>query len=728
MDRDDLRGPDLRALGSGYRTQPELLRDLMSWTDLLLYYYYIRHQWVGPDSDLKNMLGLVVSREEFEYNLSRAAERGLWARLDEGEREQAQLTEQALALRLERTDAPLPLLLLFSRCGLDSFEQKCLVLSYLPCADRKYGKLFAYLQDDVTCKAPGAALAVQLFLPPGEEPETCMSRFSRRGDRDRFLRLFDADALGQGLLVPRRSVTEFLATGTLSDRAGLRLFDGGAQQPRGPLAVQRDTARRLDALVEDPAACTVLLSGPAGSGKRFQVEHLCSRRRERCVFADLEGEGWQERAGEAALWADMCDAWLCLYRLDRDGDAPGEYRPPDAGMLEALEQLGTRRNKRFFLSRKPITARLDRLAVEVSLPEATEQERLELFRSALRGSVLDGCTEEELAAKFRFSPRQIRVACEQAAGLARLEGTGAIPSRLMHRCCYAQAVHSLEKLASRVPPAYGWDDVVLPEAQKRLMRQACDHIRYRHRVYYDWGFGDKVSYGRGLSILFAGAPGTGKTMCAQVIANQLDMELFKINLSQIVSKYIGETEKNLRSVFSEAKNAGCILFFDECDALFGKRSEVKDAHDRNANVEVAYLLQQIEEYDGVCILATNLIGNIDAAFMRRITYVVHFPFPDPPARERIYRRMLPDAAPRADDIDWRFLAEKFELSGGHIKNIVLSAAFMAAGEDAPVSMRHLLQAAVNELKKNEIVVVREQLREYADLLSDGGAEQRSGLA
>ena len=210
-------------------------------------------------------------------------------------------------------------------------------------------------------------------------------------------------------------------------------------------------------------------------------------------------------------------------------------------------------------------------------------------------------------------------------------------------------------------------------------------------------------------------------MCAQVIARQLNMEMYKVNISQIVSKYIGETEKNLQAVFAEARDSNCILFFDECDALFGKRGEVKDSHDRNANVEVAYLLQQIEEYDGVCILATNLVGNIDAAFMRRITYVVHFPFPDAAMREEIYRRTIPAAVPLSDDIDWKFLAEKFELSGGHIKNIVLVAAFMAAGQGTPVGMRHLLRAAVGELKKNEIVVVREELREYADLLDDGGA-------
>ena len=207
-------------------------------------------------------------------------------------------------------------------------------------------------------------------------------------------------------------------------------------------------------------------------------------------------------------------------------------------------------------------------------------------------------------------------------------------------------------------------------------------------------------------------------MCAQVIAKHLNMEMYKINLSQIVSKYIGETEKNLRAVFTEARNANSILFFDECDALFGKRSEVKDSHDRNANVEVAYLLQQIEEYDGVCILATTLIGNIDAAFLRRITYVVRFPFPEADMREQIYRRTIPKDAPVDEDIDWAFLAEKFPLSGGHIKNIVLAAAFLAAEDGTPISMAHLLRAAVNEMKKNEIIVVREQLREYIDLLED----------
>ncbi|MBE7002743.1 MAG: ATP-binding protein [Ruminococcaceae bacterium] len=717
METDELNGVDASRLDSGYDGQDELLRDLMAWLDLHLYYYYTHHRWLGPSSEMKNLLGLVVTREEFEHNLTKAAQRGLPTMLNEDEREQIELATAAVRLRLERTDATISLRELFSRFELDEFERSCVVMAYAPEIDLKYTKLFAYLQDDMTRKAPGVSLCCELFLPKGMELAACMSRFHGGG----FVRLFDRQELDKGLLVLRSEVVEFLANGTLRDSGAFRLFDGGARERLDPLSIQENVARQLDAAFTYHERCCVRLSGPSGGGKRFQIEHLMARQRARCVFADLEGDDWREAAQRASLAADLTDSYLCLYHLDRK-DETGQSVPPPQSMLEELERLELRRDKRFFLSRLASPMRLRTLTVELELPQANETDRLTLFESALRDARLTGCTTEELASKFRFSPRQIRVACEQATGLARLNGENEVSSELIHRCCYRQSVHRLGELATQVTAGYTWDDVVLPDSQKNLMRRACGHIRYRHQVSARWGFDRKVGYGWGLSILFAGSPGTGKTMCAQVIAHELNMELYKINLSQIVSKYIGETEKNLRALFTEAKNASCILFFDECDALFGKRSEVKDSHDRNANVEVAYLLQQIEEYDGVCILATNLMGNIDAAFMRRITYVVYFPFPEPPAREAIYRGMLPADAPVSEDIDWQFLAEKFELSGGHIKNIVLSAAFMAAGEGAPISMRHLLRAAVTELKKNEIVVVREQLREYADLLDDPQGE------
>ena len=707
----DLNNVNVSRLDCGYAGQEEFLRDLVAWLDLQLFYYYSHHRWLGPSAEMRNLLGLVVTREEFEHNLTKAAQRGLPAELSDEEREQIALAASAIKLRLEKTETAMPLTDLFDRFGLDPFEIKSVILAYATEIDLKYTKLFAYLQDDMTLKAPGISLCCELFLPDGAELTACVSRFKSGS----FIRLFESAELEKGLLVLRREVVEFLANGSLKDSDGFRLFDGASCERLEPLAVQDSVARQLDAAFCYPERCCIRLCGPEGGGKRFQIEHLFARQRERCVFADLEGNDWLETAKRAALAADLTDAYLCLYHLDRRDEA-GSPVPAPYSMLEELEKLELRRNKRFFLSLLSSPMQLRMLTVDLELPRVNESERLALFNSFLRDVRLNGCTTEELAAKFRFSPRQIRIACEQAVGLSRLDQAGEVSGELIHRCCYRQAVHRLGELATQVAPAYTWDDVVLPEAQKNLMRRACGHIRYRHRVSVRWGFQKKIGYGWGLSILFAGSPGTGKTMCAQVIAHELNMELYKINLSQIVSKYIGETEKNLRALFTEAKNASCILFFDECDALFGKRSEVKDAHDRNANVEVAYLLQQIEEFDGVCILATNLIGNIDAAFMRRITYVVHFPFPDARAREAIYRVMIPKDAPLDPQIDWRFLGEKFELSGGHIKNIVMSAAFMAAGEDSPSSMRHLLRAAVTEMKKNEIVVVREQLREYADLL------------
>ncbi|MDR3766498.1 MAG: ATP-binding protein, partial [Butyricicoccus sp.] len=686
MQADEIRPVDLTA-DAGYDSQWTLMRDLFVWLDLRLYYFYSHHQWLGPSSEMKNMLGLVVTREEFEHQLAKSAQMGLEEELSEEERTQLEEPQRAIALRLRRTaQADIPLLRLFERCGLDAFEQNCVILAYAAVLDRKYEKLLAYLQDDMTRKAPGTALAVQLFLPRGGNMEQYLARFTQRG---RFARLFRRDALERGELILHPLALEYLSSGTIENRPGLTVFDGTTRRPDGPLIVQGEVARQLDRMMEQALRCVVCLSGGAGSGKRFQVEHLLSRWKARGVFADLESEDWREQAEQAALAACLLDAYLCLYHLDRTNEN-GDLVPAPQHMMDVLCDLETGKDRLFLLSRLPMRARIPRLTVDLALPTLTESERLELFRTFLRDqSLADDVTAEELAAKFHFSPQQIRLACQQAAGMAGLNSQNKLDGAQLHAACYRQVVHKLGDLAHRVPAAYTWDDVVMPAAQKRLMQQACGHIRYQYRVYHQWGFEKRVTYGRGLSILFAGAPGTGKTMCAQVIARQLNMEMYKINISQIVSKYIGETEKNLQAVFAEAKNSNCILFFDECDALFGKRSEVKDSHDRNANVEVAYLLQQIEEYDGVCILATNLIGNIDEAFMRRITYVVHFPFPDRRMREQIYRQMMPAAVPLSEDIDWEFLAEKFELSGGHIKNIVLAAAFMAAGEDSPVSMRHL---------------------------------------
>jgi SpoVK/Ycf46/Vps4 family AAA+-type ATPase len=241
------------------------------------------------------------------------------------------------------------------------------------------------------------------------------------------------------------------------------------------------------------------------------------------------------------------------------------------------------------------------------------------------------------------------------------------------------------------------------------------YVKYSSLVYHEWGFDHKLSLGKGLNALFAGPSGTGKTMAAEIIAGELGLDLYKIGLSGVISKYIGETEKNLSRIFSEAETSNAILFFDEADALFGKRSEVRDSHDRYANIEISYLLQKMEEYEGVVILATNLRKNMDDAFVRRMHFTVEFPFPGERERQRIWGRIWPENAPRCQDLDLGFMAHQFELAGGNIRNIALAAAFQAAADGGAVSMAHLVYATRREYQKMGKIIVDSEFGEYARL-------------
>ncbi len=286
----------------------------------------------------------------------------------------------------------------------------------------------------------------------------------------------------------------------------------------------------------------------------------------------------------------------------------------------------------------------------------------------------------------------------------------------------AQCGHAVAVLAHKIEPKYIWEDIVLPEDSLAQLREICQRVAHRHRVLGEWGFDRKLSLGKGTNALFAGPSGTGKTMAAEIIANALGLDLYRIDLAGVVSKYIGETEKNLDRVFSAAENANAILFFDEADALFGKRSEVRDSHDRYANIEISYLLQKMEEYDGIAILATNLRQNLDDAFMRRLAFTVYFPFPDEASRRRIWAGIWPVEMPLGDEVDLDYLARQFKLSGGNIKNIALASAFLAAEDERPVTMAHLFQATRREhqkmgktLSESELDGVRQEPREVARL-------------
>jgi SpoVK/Ycf46/Vps4 family AAA+-type ATPase len=277
--------------------------------------------------------------------------------------------------------------------------------------------------------------------------------------------------------------------------------------------------------------------------------------------------------------------------------------------------------------------------------------------------------------------------------------------------CRAQSRPRLDELAHRIASAASWDDLVLPELQRQTLRDVVVQVRHRGQVYEHWGFAAKSSRGLGISALFAGASGTGKTLAAEVLANELRLDLYRIDLSQVVSKYIGETEKNLRRVFDAAEDGGAVLLFDEADALFGKRSEVKDSHDRYANIEVSYLLQRMEAYRGLAILTSNMKDALDTAFLRRIRFIVTFPFPDGVQRTEIWRRIFPAATP-TDGVDVTRLA-RLNVTGGNIRNIALNAAFLAADAGEPVRMPHLLRAAQIEYAKLEKPLSASEVGDWA---------------
>ncbi len=355
------------------------------------------------------------------------------------------------------------------------------------------------------------------------------------------------------------------------------------------------------------------------------------------------------------------------------------------------------------------------LSLEVRKPTPDEQRRI--WQDALgdAGHHLNGKVDV-LVSQFNLSAstianvgtqwtKQTRPGDETGSGAhfdaspAPVEPTSGEVAHMLWDTCRVLVRVRLDDLAQRIEPAATWGDLVIPETQRQMLRDIAVHVRQRTTVYETWGFASRSGRGLGISALFAGASGTGKTMAAEVLANELHLDLYRIDLSQVVSKYIGETEKNLRRVFDAAEEGGAILLFDEADALFGKRSEVRDSHDRYANIEVSYLLQRMESYRGLAILTTNIKGALDSAFLRRIRFIVQFPFPDVTQRGEIWRRIFPASTP-TEGLDMSKLA-RLNVTGGNIRNIALNAAFLAADAGEPVRMTHLLRAARGEYVKLE---------------------------
>ena len=582
--------------------------------------------------------------------------------------------EQALALAAA---APPPVVEerldeLAAVLGLDPLERAVLAVCAAPEVSSRYARLYGYLHDDLTRQLASPRLAAALLAGGEIAGEDVLAR------------------LDAGATLRRRGALELLDEPRLplaerplkcAETVAARLIAGAAPSEEDAFAelvavpavtpAPEATLRELRELLASESALPLAVVGPGAPAA------LASALGRPVLLARARGLGDGHPLPALRLRAALAGAALAVGGLH-------ELAPEDRGAALRLLNQGAERglvcvepaHESAVLGQGPmLVARIAPL---------TSAERRAAWAAQVPGAAID-----EAAVKFRLSIGQIEQGAEIARARARVRGTAVPTEDDLDHGARGASRHGLEGLAARVELGdCTWDDLIVPERAARALEMISSFLRHRDRVLHDWGYAREAGTTPGMTILFAGESGTGKTMAARVVARDLGLELFRIDLASVVSKFIGETEKQLDRVFAAAEGSNAILLFDEADALFGKRSEVHDAHDRYANVEVAYLLQRIERYEGAVILTTNLRQNIDSAFLRRLDLVVEFPFPEEPERARLWHRLLPARAPVAD-IDVPFLAARFKLSGGSIRNVSLAAALLAADDGGCITMEHL---------------------------------------
>lgn len=663
-----------------------------------------------PDAEVDELLDKAIGRPVWAgVSLPAELTATVQARLDRLVHDIAEHTAESL-----RGGIPLRLVELAALFDLTAVDLNIVLLCLAPELDRGYERLYAYLHDDVTRRQPTVDLALSLFCPDLDSKVAARTRLTPAAALRRYRLVELGEQAGQ------RAVSLLDSTLRLEPRvAGFLLGDDAIDARLEPFARLVAAEVSINDLVF-PAAFRAQLAelaeqagsagpaffcyfqGPSGTGKRSAAAACCQVMARpllivagRRVAASDAGEfatllhliGREARLQGALLYWEDFDALLADENAARLTDLfavlgalPG---PVFVAGDTAWEPTGVLRRCTF---------------LRIPFPQPGAEERLRIWQTAFSAPPLD---LSDVAGKFRLSGGQIRDAAATARNMAAARAPAAprVTAADLYAACRFHSNRKLTELAVAITPHYTWDDIVLPGDQMTQLREIYDQVRHRNLVYDSWGFGGKLAMGKGLSVLFTGPPGTGKTMAADVLAHSLGLNLYKIDLSAVVSKYIGETEKNLARIFAEAMTSNAILFFDEADALFGKRTQIHDAHDRYANVETSYLLQKMEEYEGVVVLATNLRNNMDEAFVRRLHATVEFQLPGLADRRRIWEQIWPAATPRDAGLDLDFLARRVEVAGGSIRNIALAGAFLAAADGGVVTMGHVLHATRREYQK-----------------------------
>jgi len=603
----------------------------------------------------------------------------------------------------------LPLVQIKELFMLNGFELDVLLTCLMPEFFPGFDRVFGFLQDDATLTYPTVGFLLDLFCRGHYMHAEAIQSF-HPGRPLKFWRLLVP--VGDEARKPPRNRAYRVDQRIVSYLMGSNLYDG---ELTGDIIIQD-----VDP-ISPPLKYKVLIENliqNVRKGQECNLVHLRGRHQEDAIHlvkaatanlgwrlikiplsALVHQKDWKLNSLELVLREAVLQPAAILFHEENPS---AETQPDLAPLLGCLSRKGI---LCFYLGQSAlmvdgIEPAVNYFKVEFNTPTASE--RLPYWQRAIEDSDVDIPSDmaEQLAIRYPLSEQQIIKMFTRLN--VRLNGNGSRPEHVMHLLKevindYSQ--HPLDELAQKIESFYDWNDLVLHKSLADHLKAFRNNIAHQFTVYEKWGFGAKESRGRGVAALFSGRSGTGKTMAAEVIANDLKINLYRVDLAGVVSKYIGETEKNLKNIFESARGNNTLLFFDEADSLFGKRTDIHDAHDRYSNLEVNYLLQKLEEHDGPVILATNRRKNIDEAFLRRIHFMVEFPLPSEPLRQVIWQKKIPALVPKSADLDVNFLAKQFEISGGDIKNAALQAAFMAAEAGTPLNMDHLLAALRREYLK-----------------------------
>ncbi|MEM7716036.1 MAG: ATP-binding protein [Cyanobacteria bacterium P01_A01_bin.68] len=614
--------------------------------------------------------------------------------------------------------------------NLSTFDLYILTITLAPELDKQYERVYIYLQDDINHKRPTVDLVFNLLCSTIPEKLSRRKHFSTNSPliHNRLLYLSsEATLLSQHLIIDSQVIRLLLNQHDLDSRlvsCCQLLEQNQSAEFIDNLYLQEDLQNKLQTIIKEDWQKQPLLlyfQGIDSSDKRCSAQMLSQTLEVDLLVADLEKILEDKPNFESKLQILFREAWFFNRLLYIDNFDILNLQENQVYLSTFLKQLENNRSISILSGIQnwiPTTNAKGVIIIPFTIPESEQRRKCWINQLQAAKITIEDKELDILSNRFRLTPDQISDAVITAYNNSRWQSNTTVFNQIFNHLCSAarsQSGHELTTLARKVEPKYSWEDIILHPNQLKQLRDICKEAEYQNLVHQQWGFADKLSLGKGLNVLFSGTPGTGKTMAAEVIAAHLQLDLYKIDLSQIVSKYIGDTEKNLNRIFTAATSSNAILLFDEADALFGKRSEVQDARDRYANIEVGYLLQKMEEYEGIAILTTNTRSNMDEAFERRLRFIIEFQLPDAKNRQLIWQRTFPENAPCSPDLDLEFLAKSFDITGANIRNIALSAAFLAADDGGVIKMVHLVRAMRREYQKMGQILRDKDLGDYLGL-------------